>query len=215
MPPGLERITQGINALIDFAKRNASRLSQGVKDKFATFVQQMTGQLQALTERKKREREGRIPSIPDAARLLWVAAGGNPSAFVNFIKQYPDRTLFELQRSPQRLLDTIKLLSKEMPKGEPTVQDGVPSAWLPSSNIWGFQYDPKSRRLKVKFQGGGIYQYENVPSEIYNIFKQGGIAAKTKGSNQYGMWWVGKRPSLGAAFHQLIKLGGYPHQRLQ
>jgi hypothetical protein len=60
-----------------------------------------------------------------------------------------------------------------------------------------------------------VYGYEGVPPQIFRVFQAGAIPAKTDGQNEYGSWWVGKRPSLGASFYELIKKGGYPYQKLK
>jgi len=83
-----------------------------------------------------------------------------------------------------------------------------------SSNIYGFRYDPSTRRMLVRFNSGSIYKYENVPPGVFRIFQQGAVPAKTNGENKYGKWWVGKQPSAGAAFFEMIKKGGYPYQRM-
>ncbi len=91
---------------------------------------------------------------------------------------------------------------------------------MPSSNIHSFGYDDKTGKLLVKFQGdypnqnGPVYGYAGVPKQVFEMFRQGAIPAKTKGKNDWGEWWVGKQPSLGASMSALIKNGGYQYQRL-
>ncbi len=46
-----------------------------------------------------------------------------------------------------------------------------------SSNISSIGYDEKSRTLEVEFHSGGIYQYFDVPSNIYD----GIMSAGSKG----------------------------------
>ena len=91
---------------------------------------------------------------------------------------------------------------------------------MPSSNVEGFAYDPKSNRLLVRFLGdypnrnGPVYAYDGVPPVIFDLFRRGSAAARTNGSNKWGTWWKGKSPSLGASVYTLLKLGGFPYQRL-
>lgn len=91
---------------------------------------------------------------------------------------------------------------------------------FPSSNIHSFGYDDKTGKLLVRFQGeypnqdGPMYGYQGVPKQIFELFKRGAISAKTTGHNEWGEWWKGKNPSLGASMFELIKKGGYPYQRL-
>jgi hypothetical protein len=121
------------------------------------------------------------------------------------------------------LANTLEALVQRL--GEPTGEEIPPSQppiepSMPSSNVEGFAYDDRSRRLYVRFLGkhpernGPIYQYENVPFNIFDIFRKGAVPAKTDGKNKWGRWWKGKYPSMGAAMYHLIRAGGYPYQRV-
>lgn len=90
----------------------------------------------------------------------------------------------------------------------------------PSSNVNAFKYDPRNGTLFVKFHGkdsadaGPVYQYQNVPRNIYDVFSRGGVAPKTSGQNRYHRWIKGVTPSLGASLYALIREGSYPYQRI-
>jgi len=96
----------------------------------------------------------------------------------------------------------------------------VPHAEHASSNINGFQYDPETQNLVVKFQdkypgqNGPIYSYQGVPPYIYDVFRRGAVAPKTSGKNAWHTWKEGVTPSHGAAMYALIKQGGFPYQRI-
>lgn len=152
--------------------------------------------------------------IPVGAELLWILAGGQEDAFVGFLRTYPDPSLNSLLRNPQLLMSTIDRLNRTMPQGARGSANGIPEAPIDSSNIYGFQYDPKSGHLKVRFQSGSVYSYQGVPPGVFQVFKAGAVPAKTSGQNQYGRWWTGKMPSLGAAFYQMIRQGNYPYQKI-
>jgi len=91
---------------------------------------------------------------------------------------------------------------------------------MPSSNIDGFSYDDKNNRLYVRFLGdypnrnGSVYSYENVPKVIFDLFKKGAIPAQTQGKNEWGQWWKGKLPSIGASLDSLLKKGGFAYNRV-
>ena len=153
--------------------------------------------------------------MPIGTDLLWILAGGQPDAFINYLRTYPDTGLNALLKNPAQLQAVIGQLERNMPQGERGQQDGIPQAPIESSNIYGFQYDPKSGNLKVRFQSGSVYGYTGVPPGVFNVFQQGAVPAKTDGQNEHGRWWQGKMPSLGAAFYNLIRQGNYPYQRLQ
>lgn len=154
------------------------------------------------------------------ASELWSLAGGNAQAFSNYLSNFPDARLNSISKNPEELNNLINQFESQvsMPSGE--VSDGIPKAELNSSNVYGFAYNPRNQQLFIKFNGkdnrenGPIYEYEGVPGQIFNLFKKGAIPAKTDGSNQFGVWWRGKRPSLGASMFELIKKGAFPYQKV-
>jgi len=156
---------------------------------------------------------------PLGSDLLWILSGANPQLFSEYLQTFPDKNLNNLAKNTNQLKSLIQRLQNDvsLPVGE--VSEGIPKSDIQSSNVYGFQYSPGSKILKVKFQGNGasgagpIYQYEGVPPQIFKMFRSASQLAKTSGSNKWGSWWVGK-PSMGASFHQLIKQAGYPYKRL-
>lgn len=154
------------------------------------------------------------PAIPSGAELVWILSGENPQVFTQYLKTIPDPALNALVRNPSALQHTIQDLSRRItpPAGE--VQDGIPKADLQSSNVYGFAYNPRDQSLFVRFNNGGVYEYGDVPPRIFKIFAQGAVPAKTSGQNRWGKWWRGKIPSLGAAFYQMIREGGFPYQKV-
>lgn len=152
--------------------------------------------------------------LPLGADLLWILAGGKEDAFIQYLRTYPNPSLNALASNPAALASTIDQLSQRLPQGAPESKDGVDKAPINSSNIYGFKYDPKTGRLLVRFQSGSVYGYIGVPAGVFKVFQQGAVPAKTSGQNKHGSWWIGKLPSLGAAFYEMIRNGGYPYQRL-
>jgi hypothetical protein len=75
---------------------------------------------------------------------------------------------------------------------------------LRSSNVWKYKYDDKKLELVVKFQDGETYTYFNVQPQLFVLFSNGNGICITEGSNEYGEWFIGKSPSMGAAVHQLL-----------
>ena len=113
------------------------------------------------------------------------------------------------------LYDRIESLGA--PPSQPTPPIG-PS--IPSSNVEGFAYDEDSGTLYVRFLGkhpnrnGPIYSYDNVPPVMFELFRRGSVPARTDGHNKWGRWWKGKVPSMGASVYTLLRLGGFPYQRV-
>lgn len=212
----MTRLQDVLSNLVVYARENSRNLSSTTKARFIELI----GKLGGVAAQRK-EQPPPVPVIPDAARLLWIASGSQPSVFAQYLMQYPDPSLDVLRQNRNMLSTVMEMLEAEFPKGQRPEADGVQKAWVPSSNIWGFRYDPASQSLIVKFNGernqadGPVYQYSGVPAEVYEIFRRGAVPAKTTGSNQWGNWWQGKEPSLGASMSELIKKGGYAYQRLR
>lgn len=149
-------------------------------------------------------------------QLLWILAGQNEEAFLQYLTTYPSPVTQALLSNPAELQRNIEFLQRMMPEGpNPAQADGIPHSDLNSSNIYGFRYNPKDRKLKVRFQSGSVYEYDQVPPNVFNAFRGGSASARTSGQNQYGRWWVGKNPSLGAAFWNYIRNSGYDYRRLR
>ncbi len=165
------------------------------------------------------EQRNQIPSGPvtnppsNDAQLLWILAGQQEQPFISYLRDFPSNETRQLLNNPSLLSHTIDQLTQMMPQGQPAYINGIQHADLNSSNIWGTAYDNKTGKLKVRFQGGAEYEYDGVPPNIYRAFAKGNASARTKGKNQYGEWWVGKNPSLGAALNQYIKAGNFPYRR--
>lgn len=153
-------------------------------------------------------------NLYDNASLVWILAGGNREAFISYLHTIPDDALNNLASRESILNSFISRLSREYPEGIALQADGIQHAPLMSSNIYGFQYDYKNKMLRVRFNSGEIYEYQNVPKFVFNMFASGNHAATTTGQNRWGRWWRGKNPSLGSAFHYFIRNAGFPYQRL-
>lgn len=152
--------------------------------------------------------------LPTSAGLLWHISGGNVNAFRDYMSQVPDPALNRLASSPVQMMQVIQRLQQNQPQERNREIDGIPQAPLQSSNIWGFQYDPRSRKLWVRFQGDGIYEYQGVDPKDFSVFKAGAVPAKTEGKNNFGFWYRGKNPSLGSAFYEMIRKKGYAFQKV-
>lgn len=129
-------------------------------------------------------------------------------------EEIPDELQGQIAQELEYLFNRINQLS------QPTQIPELSNAPFPSSNIHAFKYDPETQKLFIKFQdkypntNGPIYQYENIPKFIFDVFSRGAVGPKTSGANRWHRWQKGITPSLGAAAHALIKSGGYQYQRV-
>lgn len=207
----LSSIRSDISELIQYVQSvGIQNFSHQSKEALASFFESAASRISELSDQLPIQ----TPTIPDGATMLWQISGGNPQAFVSYLRTVPDPALNALITQPDILNNMIEYLERQFPPGEPAQQYGMQHADLQSSNVWGYKYDPRNKRLIVRFNDGSDYGYDNVPRAIFDIFRHGAVPAKTEGKNQWGTWWKGKMPSLGAAFYQMIRLGNYPYQKL-
>lgn len=210
----IEDIKNAIREMMQLLVQRRAPLSEELKLKIAQVMDHAASRITQL--KQEQPAEGlRATEIPTGSDLIWILAGGQPDAFVNYLRTFPDPALNALLQNPQQLTQVIEHLQRSMPPGELGNVNGIEQAPINSSNIYGFKYDPKNGKLLVRFQSGSIYGYDGVPAGIFKVFQQGAVPAKTNGQNKFGRWWQGKIPSLGAAFYNLIRQGNYPYQRLQ
>lgn len=146
---------------------------------------------------------------------LWRLSGSDPAAYMNYVRQVPDPTISSLVQNPglfRTLTDRmVRSVGIERPQSP---GDGLEPTKYQSSNVAGYTYDPKRQRVFVKFHNGGIYGYEGVPQWVWQAFRDGAATAKTTGSNQWGSWFIGKNPSIGAAVWQYLREMQFPYQKL-
>jgi len=200
----IRQIQEAIRSILALIAQRGGALSPEMRQMVEQTIAHASARINALRSAQP---------IPAGAEQLWVLAGENPQAFQSYLQTVPNVALNQLSQElaqarniEQRLADRITL-----PSGEQ--QDGIPRAPLTSSNIYGFAYNPRNSLLRVRFQGGAMYDYGGVPPAIFKIFREGAIPARTQGQNRYGRWWVGKRPSLGASFFNMIR-DRFPYQRV-
>lgn len=215
----LEEIINEILAGMQEILQSGERLSDEIQGRIADEINFTTDRIDALRQEIGQREPVQPPTQgpePVGVDLLWQLAGGDETAFIGYLRTFPDPALNALLRNPTQLQQTIQDLQQRMPPGQqPTSEGGIPHADINSSNIYGFRFNPKNGQLMVRFQSGAVYGYSGVPQGVFNVFRQGAVPAKTNGQNEFGKWWTGKQPSLGAAFYNLIRQGGYAYQRLQ
>lgn len=191
------------------------------KEVLASYTPEQKARIKDFLGRARTKlQEQQQTQIPQGAEYLYALAGGNLNAFKSYAAQFPNAAFNAMARNPASLANIYNQLHSRitMPQGE--VSDGIPKAELQSSNVYGYQYDPRSQSLRVKFNGkdiqgdGPIYQYDGVPPFVFKMIASGAVPAKTNGSNRFGTWWTGKKPSLGASVNELLKIAGFPYQRL-
>jgi len=213
----LEDILDSILRGIQESLQSGEVLSEELQLLAAQEITQLTQEIDELYAQQEQQppEAPNQPPVSNDATLLWILSGQQPQAFISYLRTYPTPDTQALLNNPVQLNATIEQLNRMMPQGEALSIHGIQQADLNSSNIWGTAYDPKTGKMKVRFQGGSEYEYDGVPMNIYNAFAKGNASAKTKGKNRYGEWWPSKNPSMGAAMNQYIKAGGFNYRKIR
>lgn len=200
----IEAIKQAVREFVQGIVARGQPLTPELRNAFQQVLQHAESRITELQGQQ---------GLPQGVENLWVLAGGHPSAFRQYLQNFPDEAINRLVKEPVRLDNIQRQLERRitLPAGEQIA--GMPKAPINSSNVYGFSYNPSKNLLRVRFQGGGIYEYTGVPPAVFKIFQRGAIPARTSGQNKYGRWWVGKKPSLGATFFNLIR-DRFPYQRV-
>lgn len=73
-----------------------------------------------------------------------------------------------------------------------------------SSNVDRIKYFEDERRLVVKFNDGSYYTYFEIDDATFKNIIAGDAVCKTAGENEYGEWFIGKTPSVGAAIWKYL-----------
>ena len=73
-----------------------------------------------------------------------------------------------------------------------------------SSNVDRMKYFEEERRLVVKFNDGSYYTYFDIDDATFKAIIAGDAVCRTEGENEFGEWFVGKTPSVGAAIWKYL-----------
>lgn len=204
MEDQIDEIKNALRSFIEGLIARGQPISPELREALTATIQHVERRISAL----RNEQE-----IPAGSERLWALSGGNPQAFQSYLGNYPSSGLNQISQNPGRVSNIEQRLGNQItfPSGESAA--GIPKAQLNSSNVYGFSYDPRNKKMKVRFQEGSIYNYDDVPPLIFKAFQAGAIPARTKGKNKFGEWWIGKKPSLGASFFNLIR-DRFPYQKV-
>ncbi len=214
----INNIKNALRQIMQLLAERGEPLTEEIRASLNQVMQHAASRITQLRQEEQQQQQppegGNAPPIHPDLQLLWILSGQQEQAFISYLRTFPSQITQQLLNNPTQLSQTIEQLTRMMPAGEPPYINGIQHADLNSSNIWGTMYDPKTGKMKVRFQGGSEYEYDGVPANIYRAFTKGNASARTRGRNQYGQWWVGKNPSLGAAMNQYIKAGNFQYRRL-
>ena len=83
-----------------------------------------------------------------------------------------------------------------------------------SSNVSGYRYNTNNNELVIEFNDGSKYKYSQVDFTRFENVVLGDASCITEGENEYGRWWVGKSPSVGAALYEYLVKDNIPYQKL-
>jgi hypothetical protein len=83
-----------------------------------------------------------------------------------------------------------------------------------SSNVDSYRYNDKSGELVLTFNDGSRYRYYQIDKEDFENIVLGDAMCETEGENEYGRWWIGKSPSVGAAVWKYLRDRNIRYEKL-
>ena len=83
-----------------------------------------------------------------------------------------------------------------------------------SSNVDSYKYNTNNGELILTFNDGSRYRYSGVDFTEYENIILGDAVCETEGENEFGSWFVGKTPSVGAAVWEYLIRKGVKYERL-
>lgn len=73
-----------------------------------------------------------------------------------------------------------------------------------SSNVDRMKYFEDTNELVVKFNDGSYYTYFEIDEATFKNILTGNAVCRTEGENEFGEWFIGKTPSVGAAIWKYL-----------
>ena len=83
-----------------------------------------------------------------------------------------------------------------------------------SSNVDSYRYNDVSGELILTFNDGSRYRYYQIDKDDFESIVLGDATCTTEGENEYGRWYIGKSPSVGAAVWNYLIDRGVRYQKL-
>lgn len=112
--------------------------------------------------------------------------------------------LHKLEQAVERLRSHIFLF----------VEDEDVETPLTSSNVATYAYDDARGVIRIEFHSGAEYEYSECTLDEFLKIASGEAVCVSSGENEYGAWWEGKTPSIGAAVYQWLINAGKPYVQI-
>lgn len=90
----------------------------------------------------------------------------------------------------------------------------IRSKTINSSNVKSYRYNTKTFELEIAFNDGSKYRYFEVDFETFENISYGDATCITTGENDFGSWFEGKSPSIGAAIWEFLINDGVQYEQI-
>jgi hypothetical protein len=75
---------------------------------------------------------------------------------------------------------------------------------IKSSNVKSYRYNTENFELEITFNDGSKYRYFEIDYDTFENISYGDATCITTGENEFGSWYEGKSPSIGAAIWEFL-----------
>ena len=169
----------------------------------------------------ERHRQNSQKELGDGCgRLMWLSWGGDAGVewAQRKLKQIREDKLNEVLKQIREEMNEIDNLDVEDLKDlhDFLEQDFniIRSKTINSSNVKSYRYNTKTFELEIAFNDGSKYRYFEVDFETFENISYGDATCITTGENDFGSWFEGKSPSIGAAIWEFLINDGVQYEQI-
>lgn len=149
----------------------------------------------------ERHRQNSKKELGDGCgRLMWLAWGGDEGV------EWAQRKLKQIRK--EKLSSDIDSLSvEELGEIYKYLEEDfsiIRSKNINSSNVKSYRYNTETFELEITFNDGSKYRYFEIDYNTFENISYGDATCITTGENEFGSWYEGKSPSMGAAIWEFL-----------
>ena len=149
----------------------------------------------------ERHRQNSQKELGDGCgRLMWLAWGGDEGV------EWASRKLKQI-RNQKLSIDIDSLSVEELGEIYKYLEEDfsiIRSKNIKSSNVKSYRYNTENFELEITFNDGSKYRYFEIDYDTFENISYGDATCITTGENEFGSWYEGKSPSIGAAIWEFL-----------
>lgn len=148
----------------------------------------------------ERHRQNSQKELGDGCgRLMWLSWGGDAGV------EWASRKLKQIREEKMNLIDELDIEDlRDIHNFLEQEFSIIRSKKLKSSNVKSYRYNTETYELEITFNDGSKYKYFEIDYDTFENISYGDATCITTGENEFGSWYEGKSPSIGAAIWEYL-----------